>query len=227
MPPKSKDKGKQRADIKPEADTDMMDDFDFTGLSGHLPAEAEQEEEQDEAPQESEDDDGDEESDSDNDSLDQWMQDDDNEFIQDDEINNLLNSTAENRRKLKTGSLDEFQRDMEEFDNNLALTSGIGSSKVKGATKKRILAGEVRLSEEVKRQLGEANALYISRDYGSAIDILQQIIKDHPNAHPAWNTLGLVHEELGNRSKSLQLRMVAAHMCNDAHLWKELAQKSM
>lgn len=139
----------------------------------------------------------------------------------------MLNSTIEKRSKLKTGGLDEFERDMEEFDKNLALTTGIGANKIKGAARKRIMAGEVRLSPEVKRLLGEANALYIARDYGSAIDILQKIIKDHPNAHPAWNTLGLVHEELGNKSKSLQLRMVAAHMCNDAHLWKELAQKSM
>lgn len=128
---------------------------------------------------------------------------------------------------MKTGDLDEFQRDMEEFDNNLALTSGIGIHRLKASTRKKAMAGELKLPDEVKRQLGEANALYIARDYGSAIDILQEIIKDHPEAHPAWNTLGLVHEELGNKPKSLQLRMVAAHMCNDAHLWKELAQKSM
>jgi general transcription factor 3C polypeptide 3 (transcription factor C subunit 4) len=123
--------------------------------------------------------------------------------------------------------MDEFQREMEEFDNNLALTSGIGISRLKASAKKKALAGEIKLPDEVKRQLGEANSLYIARDYGSAIDILQDIITHHPHAHPAWNTLGLVHEELGNKPKSLQLRMVAAHMCNDAHLWKELAQKSM
>ncbi|KAI9358965.1 hypothetical protein BD770DRAFT_62394 [Pilaira anomala] len=116
---------------------------------------------------------------------------------------------------------------MEEFENNLAITSGIGLKNLTKAAKKRAMLGEIRLSDDIKRKLGEANGLYIARDYGAAIDILQEIIKENPNAHPAWNTLGLVHEELGNQEKSLQLRMVAAHMCNDTSLWKELGQKSI
>jgi general transcription factor 3C polypeptide 3 (transcription factor C subunit 4) len=139
----------------------------------------------------------------------------------------LLDTSTEKRLKLKTGGKDELERDMEEFENNLALTSGIGLKKLSKGAKRKALAGELRLSDDVKRKLGEANGLYIGRDYGAAIDILQSIITDHPNAHPAWNTLGLVHEELGNKAKSLQLRMVAAHMCNDTSLWKELGQKSM
>lgn len=139
----------------------------------------------------------------------------------------LLNNSTEQRSKLKTGDLDEFQREMEEFDNNLALTSGIGLNRLKGSTKKRITAGEYRLSEEEKRVLGQANGLYIQKDYGSALDLLQKIIKENPQAYPAWNTLGLVHEELGNTEKSLQFRMTAALLTNDNELWKELAQKSM
>jgi tetratricopeptide (TPR) repeat protein len=139
----------------------------------------------------------------------------------------MLNKSTEKRAKLKTGDLDEFQREMEEFDNNLALTSGIGLGRVKGSTKKRIMAGEYRLSDEVKRVLGEANGLYVQRDYGSAVDLLQKVIKENPQAYPAWNTLGLVHEELGNSDKALQFRMTAALLTNDNDLWKELAQKSM
>lgn len=143
------------------------------------------------------------------------------------EHSELLDNSTSQRSKLKTGGQDELERDMEEFENNLALTSGIGLKNLSKSAKRRALAGEVRLSDEVKRKLGEANGLYIARDYGAAIDILQGIIRDNPNAHPAWNTLGLVHQELGNKAKSLQLRMVAAHMCNDTSLWKELGQKSM
>lgn len=139
----------------------------------------------------------------------------------------LLDNSAAQRTKLKTGGQDELERDMEEFENNLALTSGIGIKNLSKSARKRALMGEIRLSDEVKRKLGVANGLYIARDYGAAIDILQEVIKDNSNAHPAWNTLGLVHEELGNKAKSLQLRMVAAHMCNDVSLWKELGQKSM
>lgn len=143
------------------------------------------------------------------------------------EHSELLNNSASQRTKLKTGGQDELERDMEEFENNLALTSGIGIKNLSKSARKRALVGEVRLSDEVKRKLGEANGLYIARDYGAAIDILQSIIKENPKAHPAWNTLGLVHQELQNKERSLQLRMVAAHMCNDTSLWKELGQKSM
>ncbi|KAK4509384.1 uncharacterized protein ATC70_007735 [Mucor velutinosus] len=170
----------------------------------------------------------DDDDDDDQDSLDEWMEEDDeDETVDDDEITTLLNQSAEQRSKLKTGDLDEFQREMEEFDNNLALTSGIGLNRVKRSTKKRITAGELRLSDEVKRVLGQANGLYIQKDYGSAVDLLQNIIKENPQAYPAWNTLGLVHEELGNTEKSLQFRMTAALLTNDNDLWKELAQKSI
>lgn len=138
-----------------------------------------------------------------------------------------MDNSAAKRLKLKTGGQDEMEKDMEDFESNLALTSGIGLKNLDKGARKRAMIGELRLTDEVKRKLGEANGLYIARDYGAAIDILQEVIKDNPNAHPAWNTLGLVHEELGNKAKSLQLRMVAAHMCNDTSLWKELGQKSM
>lgn len=139
----------------------------------------------------------------------------------------LLDNSGQQRSKLKTGGQDELEKDMEEFESNLALTSGIGIKNLSKVARKRALLGEIRLSDDIKRKLGAANGLYIARDYGAAIDILQDVIKENPSAHPAWNTLGLVHEELGNKEKSLQLRMVAAHMCNDTSLWKELGQKSM
>ncbi|KAI8368817.1 hypothetical protein EDC96DRAFT_564132 [Choanephora cucurbitarum] len=175
------------------------------------------------------------EDDDDNDSLNEWIQEDQNsdndsideELMNDDEIIKLLDKRTENRAKLKTGDAEEMQREIEEFDNNLALTTGIGAGRVKGQTKKRLLKGEIRLSDEEKRKLGQANALYINRNYGEAIDILQEIIQKNPKVHPAWNTLGLVHEELGNKELSLKLRMMGAHICNDASLWKELGQKSI
>jgi tetratricopeptide (TPR) repeat protein len=139
----------------------------------------------------------------------------------------LLNKTTENRKKFKIGDREEMAQAMEDFDASLALTTGIGSSKINKQVKKKLMAGETRLPPEVKQRLGIANALYIKHDYGAAINLLQEIITDFPNAHQAWNTLGLVHEEMGNPSKSMQLRMMAAHMCQENSLWKELGQKSV
>ncbi|KAI9476084.1 MAG: hypothetical protein EXX96DRAFT_596334 [Benjaminiella poitrasii] len=174
----------------------------------------------------------DEEDDDDRDSLDDWIQEktlnmSEDEEIDDDEINEQLKNIVDQRERFKTGGIEELERDMEEFDNNLALTTGIGAKKIKGALKRRMMIGEFKFSEDGKRRFGQANALYIARDYGQAIVLLQEIITEHPNAHPAWNTLGLVHEELGNNEKSIKFRMVAAHLCNDVKLWKELALKSI
>ncbi|KAI9254630.1 hypothetical protein BDA99DRAFT_162343 [Phascolomyces articulosus] len=138
----------------------------------------------------------------------------------------LLDSTRQKRAQLKTGDLDEIARDFEEFEDNLITTAGIGKTRHKA--KSRITSGEARLAPEVKEMLGQANVLYISQDYGKAIDFLQNLITKYPNVYQAWNTLGLVHEEMGHRDKALQLRMVAAHMNqNDANLWKELGVKSI
>lgn len=138
----------------------------------------------------------------------------------------MLDRTKERRAQLKTGDLDEITRDFEEFEDNLIATAGIG--KTRHGSRRRITQGEARLSEEVKRKLGEANALYIAKDYGKAIDYLQELITEHPNVHQAWNTLGLIHDEMGNKDRSLQIRMVAAHMNqDDIALWKELGVKSM
>ncbi|KAI8973026.1 hypothetical protein BDB01DRAFT_808440 [Pilobolus umbonatus] len=148
----------------------------------------------------------------------------DNEDDEDYDEENLLDMSRP-REQYKTGGLEELEKDMAEFESNLALTSGVG--KLTSKMKKRLTKGELKLPPAVKVQLGEANGLYLSKQYGEAIKILQNLITDYPNAHPAWNTLGLIHYEMGSRTKALRLRMVSAHMCNDATLWKELATKSI
>ncbi|CEP19103.1 hypothetical protein [Parasitella parasitica] len=228
-PRQTRSKGKEKASItepKLEETTEIV-----PGLSSVLDLEEDSKVKLEEEAYEDYDDDADDDDadDDDADSLDKWMEDDDQdeELENDDEITKLLTKSSDQRTKLITGDLDEFQKEMEEFDNNLALTSGIGLGRVKGSTKKRITAGEYRLSDEVKRIMGQANGLYVQREYGSALDILQKVIEETPQAYPAWNTLGLVHEELGNTEKSLQFRMTAALLTNDNDLWKELAQKSI
>lgn len=138
----------------------------------------------------------------------------------------LLDSTKKARARLKTGDLGELAKDFEEFEENLVATAGIG--KRNRSARRRAPGGGVPIPLEAQDMLGKANSLYISRDYGNAIDKLQEVITKYPNIHQAWNTLGLVHEEIGNTERSLQLRMVAAHMNQkDASLWKELGIKSM
>jgi len=82
-------------------------------------------------------------------------------------------------------------------------------------------------SPEVKRLLGKANMLYIQREYEQAITILQEVIRIEPAIRTSWNTLGAIHEELGNYEKALQVHIVSAHLGpKSSEVWKELAVKS-
>lgn len=117
-------------------------------------------------------------------------------------------------------------RDFQDFEDNLIATSGIG--KTRHGKKKRVTQGEARMPKDARAMLTRANGLYIDRQHGEAISLLQEIIRKYPFLYQAWNTLGLVHSEIGNHDKSLRFRMVAAHMSDrDPELWKELGVRSM
>lgn len=138
----------------------------------------------------------------------------------------MLDSTKETRKRLKTGAGDEPADDFAEFEDNLIASATIG--KKRHQAKRRVAKGEAKLPKDVSERLGRANGYYINHDYGQAIDLLQETITLYPDYSQPWNTLGLIHEEMGNATKALEVRMVAAHMSkNDASLWKELGLKSM
>ncbi|CAO3590753.1 unnamed protein product [Absidia cylindrospora] len=152
--------------------------------------------------------------------------DDDDILVNDDELTSMLDTTKEARKQLKTGAPEEFENDFADFEDNLLATATVGKKRNKALS--RVGKGEARLPKEVSQLLGRANGYYLSQDYGKTIDILQETITQYPNYHQPWNTLGLVHEEMGNKTKSLEVRMVAAHMsANDVSLWKELGLKSI
>ncbi|KAF9949323.1 transcription factor TFIIIC subunit tfc4 [Mortierella alpina] len=81
-----------------------------------------------------------------------------------------------------------------------------------------------REKKKVQALLGQANYAYVSKDYKTAVDVFQQVIVKNPSVFQAWNSMGLIQEELGNIEKALQLFMVAAHLTpKDGALWKKLA----
>lgn len=138
----------------------------------------------------------------------------------------MLDSTKETRKQLRTGAGDELADDFADFEDNLIASATIG--KKRHQARRRVANGEAPIPKDASERLGRANGYYINQDYGKAIDILQETITLYPNLSQPWNTLGLIHEEMGNVTKSLEVRMVAAHMSKkDASLWKELGLKSM
>ncbi|CAG8535125.1 815_t:CDS:10 [Ambispora gerdemannii] len=76
---------------------------------------------------------------------------------------------------------------------------------------------------EIRALMGEANQHYINKEFSSAINVLQEVLKKDPNIYRAWHTLGLIHDEVGEPVKALQLYLVAAHLTpKNGEEWKRL-----
>ena len=82
-------------------------------------------------------------------------------------------------------------------------------------------------SREVKAMLGQANLAYVHGKTDEAVKILTEIIRIEPNTKPAWYTLSSIHQDLGNRDKAIQLRIVVTHLeRSNSVQWRELAEQS-
>ena len=55
---------------------------------------------------------------------------------------------------------------------------------------------------------------------------MQEVIRIEPRAAPAWSVLAQCYDDMGERGKALQLRIMAAHLNHDADEWGELAEQS-
>eukprot|EP00775_Hariotina_reticulata_P002357 gene2357-2663_t len=108
----------------------------------------------------------------------------------------------------------------------------ISSGPKRRKTKRRGGAGrqgprQMDLPEHVSRMVGHANLLYASNKYQQAIDLLLEVIRQVPNLADPYNTLGVLHEVLGEPRKALDFYMIAAHMTGkDVDLWHKLAVMS-
>nr|KAJ3421839.1 transcription factor TFIIIC subunit tfc4 [Polyrhizophydium stewartii] len=86
---------------------------------------------------------------------------------------------------------------------------------------------QVKLPDHLQLVFGEASQAYTSGDFSAAIDHLHEVIRQVPHAQQAWSMLGLIHDELGDKVKSLQANLLAAHLTpKDADRWKTLGQIS-
>ncbi|KAI0561834.1 Transcription factor [Gracilaria domingensis] len=78
---------------------------------------------------------------------------------------------------------------------------------------------------DVPRQLnsvmGAATLAFVAKNFEEAIELLQRVIKEAPSAVAPRRTLGLIHEEQGDRKKALEFYMSAAQLNRqDRELWK-------
>lgn len=110
-----------------------------------------------------------------------------------------------------------------EFENELRAAAGF-----KQKRRMRRRAHEQPLSPEVQALLADANLAYVEQRLEDAIPKLEEVIRIEPNVMAAWRTLGLIYEELGEEQKSIQCRIIGAHLEPRAnHEWKSLAYRSI
>ncbi|SNX81647.1 related to transcription factor TFIIIC subunit [Melanopsichium pennsylvanicum] len=110
-----------------------------------------------------------------------------------------------------------------EFENELRAAAGFRQKR-----KVRRRAHEQPLSSEVQALLADANLAYVENRLRDAIPKLEEVIRIEPNVKAAWNTLGLIYSELGEEEKSIQCRIIGAHLQSGAsHEWKSLAYRSI
>lgn len=110
-----------------------------------------------------------------------------------------------------------------EFENELRAAAGF---KQKRRVRRR--AHEQALSPQVQALLADANLAYVENRLREAIPKLEEVIRIEPNVMAAWNTLGLIYDELGEEEKSIQCRIIGAHLQSGASQeWKSLAYRSI
>uniref|UniRef100_A0A7S2ZGK1 General transcription factor 3C polypeptide 3 n=1 Tax=Rhodosorus marinus TaxID=101924 RepID=A0A7S2ZGK1_9RHOD len=148
-----------------------------------------------------------------------------------------------------TDAYDEEEEDMYEleleFMRSRKRKRKSGEDRISSTTVDRILEEDQRKGKRTKRTgrrrrkssglpkhleglMGEANTLYMRREFDDALKILRRIAKDAPKAIPPYHTLGLIHEELNDPRRALDYYMIAALLeRSDAALWRKNALHSM
>lgn len=86
------------------------------------------------------------------------------------------------------------------------------------------------LPPQTARLMGLANQCYVAKKYGEAITHLLEVIKESPESPEAYQTLGLIHEELSELDKAISYYIIAAHLGkkdSEGDLWRRLARLTL
>lgn len=136
-------------------------------------------------------------------------------------INAFTNEPSGRSERTKNSWNQSMEAEMESFHHELRDVNGY--ARKHKATRIR----EQALSPEVKALLAQANIAYVEANLPAAIRQLEEVIRIEPTVKGAWYTLGMCFEEMGEEEKSIQCRIVGAHLTSNASdEWKSLARRS-
>ncbi|GAA5850743.1 hypothetical protein JCM8547_009077 [Rhodosporidiobolus lusitaniae] len=129
----------------------------------------------------------------------------------------------------------EFDRsiayELDGFDPDLLndMSVGIKGRKKKRGGKGRRAAADVEPSPEVKRLLGQANQAYSEGRLIEAIELLSEVVRIDPIIRASWYTLATIYEELEEKEKAVQCKIVATHLMGAKQAagdWVQLGRES-
>ncbi|KAK7058184.1 TPR-like protein [Favolaschia claudopus] len=112
-------------------------------------------------------------------------------------------------------------QDQPAYRDELRAASGIGQQR-----RTRPRGAGPALSRQTKALIGEGNQAYVDGDLPRATRIMLDVIRIEPRAAAAWSVLAQCYEDKKELSKALQLRIMGAHLKNDAEEWDRLARQS-
>ncbi|GAA5855355.1 hypothetical protein JCM9279_001694 [Rhodotorula babjevae] len=107
--------------------------------------------------------------------------------------------------------------ELDAFDPDLMedLTVGVKGRKRRrggGPGRRRRRRAEMEPSPEVKRLLGQAMSAYTQGSHLEAIELFSEVIRIDPVIESSWYTLATIYEELEDREKAVQCKIVATHL---------------
>lgn len=153
------------------------------------------------------------------------------QFINDQDLTNLENE--EDTNTANPFDYSALDQEFEKFQITLKQVTGIGSSSggntggglySKGRPRKNQLD---QFSDDIQRDVREAHQLYVNGKLDEALQLTHQVIAKNPSVSDAWNTLGIIWEDYGDKHKSFQAFLLAAHINPyDSARWTSLADKS-
>ncbi|GAA5898643.1 hypothetical protein JCM8208_004721 [Rhodotorula glutinis] len=122
--------------------------------------------------------------------------------------------------------------ELDAFDPDLMedLSVGVKGRKRRrggGPGRRRRRRAEMDPSPEVKRLLSQATSAYAQGSHTEAIELFSEVIRIDPVISQAWYTLATIYEELEDREKSVQCKIVATHLLGSqgAADWADLGRE--
>ncbi|BGP45304.1 transcription factor TFIIIC subunit tfc4 [Rhodotorula kratochvilovae] len=119
--------------------------------------------------------------------------------------------------------------ELDAFDPDLMenLTVGVKGRKRGKRGGRRRAAADIEPSPEVKRLLGQANQAYAMGSLPEAIELLSEVVRIDPIIRVSWYTLATIYEELEDREKAVQCKIVATHLMGKqgASDWADLGRE--